>query len=81
MSTRSSPDNARPCHAGKPQRQIGLSFPNLPEDGDDDWDGLEPNPSGDEIWEPGPFEFDDEEEPEPEYGDFWPDPDDRRDDE
>ena len=40
---------------------------------DDDWEGLDPDPMRDEIWEPGEF---DGEETLPEHGDFWPELDD-----
>lgn len=42
----------------------------------DDGDGLEPGLLPDDVWDA--FELDDgPEEPEPEYGDFWPEIDDR----
>ena len=40
----------------------------------DDWDDLEPGPRQNDIWDA--FDLDDErDEPLPEYGDFWPEPD------
>jgi hypothetical protein len=42
------------------------------DDGDEDWDGPEGDPMTGPIWDP--FELDDD-EPQPEYGDFWDDPD------
>lgn len=47
----------------------------LPADDDsDDWDEMEPDPDAPEIWDP--LELEDDEEAEPEPGDFWPDRDD-----
>ncbi|MBI3838413.1 MAG: hypothetical protein HY288_10835 [Planctomycetia bacterium] len=43
------------------------------DDFDDDWDGIDGDPVTGPIWDP--LEWDDEEEPQPEYGDFWEDPD------
>jgi hypothetical protein len=80
MSTRNSPANAASGHAGRPQRSVGLSSDPTE---DDDWDERDPHRE-DEIWQPAPFDFDGEEEPDsepdPEPGDFWLDPDDNHDD-
>ncbi len=77
MSTRNSPAESASGRGGKPKRPLGLSG-EVAED--DDWEARDPDLAGHEIWEPAPFEFDDEEEPDPERGDFWLDPDDERDD-
>ncbi len=42
------------------------------DDEDEDWDGCEGDPVIDPIWDP--LELDDD-ETQPEYGDFWDDPD------
>lgn len=44
------------------------------EDPDEDWDACEVDPTSDGFWESDAF--DDGEEPDPEHGDFWQDPDD-----
>lgn len=41
---------------------------------DIDWDDFDLDPATDDIWEPSDLEED--EEPLPEYGDFWPEQDD-----
>lgn len=46
------------------------------DDLDDDWDACDPVPEVDELWEPDEL---DEEEAEPEYGDFWLDQNEHRD--
>jgi hypothetical protein len=43
------------------------------EDYDEDWDACDPDPASDEFLDLG--EPDDEDEPLPEDGDFWQDPD------
>jgi hypothetical protein len=62
----------------RPQRLSETVFPPYPkacddDEEEDDWDGSESDwatrPTED------PFEMDDEKEPEPEYGDFWAEPD------
>ena len=43
----------------------------------DEWDALGPSPLWEDLWDA--FELDDEmAEPQPEYGDFWGEPDDQR---
>ena len=64
--------------------RVRLPFPRLPrahwsspqpdDDPDFDADDSEIDPT-DEFWDPSDLEEDDE-EPEPEYGDFWQEPDD-----
>jgi hypothetical protein len=39
---------------------------------DEDWDGCEEDPVTDPIWDPLGL---DDDEPQPEYGDFWDEPD------
>jgi len=41
----------------------------------EDWDDLEPGPQQNDVWDA--FELDDDlTDPQPEYGDFWPELDD-----
>ncbi|HEV3136343.1 MAG TPA: hypothetical protein VGZ26_00540 [Pirellulales bacterium] len=46
--------------------------------GDEDPDGCPGDPMADPSWEPFGLD-DDEDEPQPEYGDFWHEPDERED--
>ena len=50
-----------------------LPISNRPRRPDDDWDVDDPDLTHDASWDLE--EFDDEEEPEPEHGDFWRDDD------
>ena len=43
------------------------------DDPTDDWEGIEPDPLSDPLWDPQ--ELDEDDEPLPEGGDFWVDPD------
>jgi hypothetical protein len=68
------PPGRRAAHA--PSGRVGTAptFAHLdptPEEPDDDWDLDDPDLTFDETWELE--EFEDEEEPQPEHGDFWPD--------
>ena len=70
------PSHQRPARAPSGWARTGPIFAHLdplPEDPEDDWDLCDPDPTS-EVW--GPPEFEEEEEPLPEHGDFWPDNDD-----
>jgi hypothetical protein len=43
---------------------------------DEDWDSSEMDPATDPLWDPLGL---DDDEPQPEYGDFWDEPDERED--
>jgi hypothetical protein len=77
-SFRTASANSRSRHAGRPwgsQSWWPRAAAAEPVD-DDDWEEREVDDG--EIWEPA--ELDEDEEPEPEYGDFWPERDDARED-
>lgn len=73
-----SPTQLHCAFASRMPRQTSLSVGYAdfepPSDEDEfDWDDCEGGPATDPEWDP----FDDEDEdPEPEYGDFWSEPDD-----
>ena len=60
---------------GRPTHQEDASFAHFDPDDDptDDWEGIEPDPLSDPLWDPQ--ELDEDDEPLPEGGDFWVDPD------
>jgi hypothetical protein len=60
-----------------PERPIACDDDDRGDDtGDEDWDGCEVDPMTDPFCDP--FGLDDD-EPQPEYGDFWDEPDERED--